>query len=99
MNTQTMTELLTKAHSLANTDELKSLVEDLQKFLKLQEERSANPNNEELTATWIAAREGIWANFDKLTEQYGITPEVIRERLKSAANFPEEYQDMYKEIK
>jgi hypothetical protein len=99
MNTQTMNELLNKAHGLANTDALKSLVEDLQGFLKLQETRSQSPDNKELTAEWVAAREKIWENFDKLTEEYGITPELIKEQLKNAANFSGEHKEIYDKIK
>jgi N-acyl-D-aspartate/D-glutamate deacylase len=98
-HTETMKEILDQAHKLAHADDLKSLVEDLQEFLKIQEKRSQDPENKSLTDSWMKARNKVWENFDKVATHYDITPAMIREQLKSSNVFSGEYKDVYEKIK
>jgi hypothetical protein len=99
MNKEQTKELINLAKSLATTEELKSLINDLEGFVNLQSEESPSLNSEETKKKWLDAREKLWSSFEKITAQYGITPELIRQQLENPTLFSPEQTETLQTLK
>ncbi len=93
MNKEQTKELINLAKSLATTEELKSLIADLEGFVNLQNEEAPSLNSEETKKKWVDAREKLWTSFEKITAQYGITPDLIRQQLENPTLFSPEHAE------
>lgn len=93
MNTEQTKELINRAKSLANTEELRSLIADLEVFINIQPDANKGLEDEEVKKKWLESREKLWASFEKITALYGISPEMIREHLENPGRFSPEHQE------
>ncbi len=82
MNKENIHQIISEAKALATTDELKSLISDLEEFIEIQETTEGG----HLSQDWQDARKKLWSSFEKVTALYGISPEMIQQ---SIENFPD----------
>lgn len=99
MNTEQTKELINRAKELANTEELKSLITDLEGFINIQLDNNTNEMSEEVKKRWVESREKLWASFEKITALYGISPEMIRAHLENPSHFSPEHQETLELLK
>lgn len=99
MNTEITKDLLNQAKSLANTEELRTLIDNLEQFMNLQVAPGKEIEISELTQKWRETREKLWESFEKVSAMYGITPEMIREKLENPENFLGEHKETLQQLK
>ncbi|HEV7737835.1 MAG TPA: hypothetical protein VGO47_10755 [Chlamydiales bacterium] len=89
MNKEIEKDLLNQAKALATTEELKSLIANLEEFMSLNNDIEGK----EPTQKWAEARERLWDAFEKVSAGYGVTPEMIRENLKNPGSFLRDHKE------
>lgn len=95
MNKEIERDLLEQAKALATTEELKSLIENLEEFISINNDTQGK----EPTQKWAEARERLWDAFEKVSAGYGITPEMIRENLKNPGSFLRDHKETVQTLK
>ncbi len=98
MDLETTTTLLSQARELADTDELKALVSDLETFIETQQAHNKAPEDTKLGEMCIAAREKLLKNFEEVVASHGITPAFLKKQLESPTLFSGKHQEMYEKI-
>ena len=93
MKIEKIKDLIQQARGAAKTEEFHQLVDHFEEFVDLFNERENHLGDIEHVKRMIAAQTRFWASFGKMAENFGLTPELMKQYFETPENFsPAEWQ-------